>query len=272
MAILAQVARSLTGRHTGITMKTVILAVAVLSALFSFAQQSAHLPFQWHGQTMGIDFETSNLTSAVKAAIRDDIAYAMSLIPSPHVAFEALTPTSSGYGKYTGSITVSHTTPINYCDGVLCYYKSVDNAIVFQLAPSVCSEYSTAIARTHQFSAEMLSFSNFINQVKTGYHVADMTLDQKKALFWPPSIVAEWQTIMGANFEQDITDALPDSPAPTGTWNMPSILAYQTVDIPMENTNQPSLLCELKVYGAASGERKMRYIYANGAWRALIEK
>ena len=70
-------------------MKKLILATITLSMSYGYAQ--TNLTFQWHGQTMGVEFEVTNLTASVKAAIRDDIAYSLSLIPTNDVAFNPLT-------------------------------------------------------------------------------------------------------------------------------------------------------------------------------------
>jgi len=253
-------------------MKRMIIVTVGLLIFVCARIQGTELTFQWHGQTMGVDFEDTNLTASVKCAIRDDIAYTMSLIVATNVVFEPLHPSNPKTSKYSGFVSFSSATPVNYCDGVLCFYKNTSEGIVFKLGQSVCSRYVAAIALTNQFVSEVNAFSNFINQVKAGYNVANMTLDQKKALFWPPSIVEEWQSNMGNQFEQEITDSIPAEPAPVGVWNMPSILAYQMDANTLENTNSPSLFCELRVYGATSGTRKLRYIYANGMWRALIGK
>ena len=50
-----------------------------------------------HG-TMGLDFKETNLTASVKNAIRDDIAYSMSLIAASNVTFEVSAPNTNHTG------------------------------------------------------------------------------------------------------------------------------------------------------------------------------
>ena len=75
--------------------KTVIFILLGASCAYA---QTTNLTFQWHGQTMGLEFETTNLTASVKNAIRDDVAYALSLIAASNVTFEVSAPNTNHTG------------------------------------------------------------------------------------------------------------------------------------------------------------------------------
>jgi hypothetical protein len=92
-------------------MKKLIMTI-MLGASCACAQPT-NLTFQWHGQTMGVQFEVANLTDSVKVAIRDDIAYSLSLIPATNVTFTATTSNTN----YSGILSIHYKTPINYCGG-----------------------------------------------------------------------------------------------------------------------------------------------------------
>ena len=202
-------------------MKKAIVIVVGVMAITCAQSQVIGLTFQWHGQDMIVDFETTNLSASVKSAIRDDIAYSLSIIASSNVVFETLTPDSSNYGKYTGFMTISHTTPINYCGGVLCYYKNSGGQTIFQLSPKTCANYAAAVTLTNQHAIAINAFSNFFSNAKTGFDVTNMTLAEKKAFFWGVAAIDAWEQEEDANFDQALTDALSFRPADIPPWAFP---------------------------------------------------
>lgn len=255
-------------------MKTVVSLIIVISAIWSHAQTNSLL-FQWHGQTMGVGFEPTNLTDSVEHAIRDDIAYSLSLIPSTNVTFATLSPSSSGYGKYAGFITISHLTPINYCDGILCYYKNIGENVVFQLSQSVCSKYMAAIALTNQYASTINSFSNFYYHVQTGFNVTNMTLEEKKSYYWG-AFVNEFEQEEGANFEQVLTATLSSRPATLPPWTfppMPSILSFSLWEADATDTlPTPVLLCQVRRWDPVNKSTKWSFVYAGEKWRYCLKE
>ena len=250
-------------------MKRMIAIIACLLVFVCARTQGTELTFQWSGQTMGVDFEDTNLTASVKYAIRDDIAYGLSLIPPTNVTFEVLTPTSSGYGKYAGFMTVSHTTPINYCDGILCYFKNIGGNKVFQLSPAVCSNYVAAIALTNQYASAVTALSNYLHQAEAGYDVANMTLAQKRDFFWNPPLMEKIEILKGGQFEQFLNASIPDVNDPIkGVWPFPSILCFKVSSELIAGGNQPVLSC--KVIGGHLEDDDINtflLVYIDGFWR-----
>ena len=250
-----------------------LVLLCCVSLSFLVQSQTPNLTFQWHGQTMGVEFEVTNLTASVKAAIRDDIAYSLSLIAASNVTFEALTPTSSSYGKYAGFATISHTTPINYCAGILCYYNTSGGQTVFQLAPDVCLAYAVAITLTNQHAAAVNAFSNFISHAKTRFDVTGMTLTEKKAFFWGTAAIDALEQEEGANFDQALTDALSSRPSDIPPWAfppMPSILAFSAWDGAGAGVPVPTLLCKVKRWDPVNKTTHWSFVYADGTWRYCL--
>jgi hypothetical protein len=204
-----------------------------LSAIFAHSQTTA-LSFQWHGQTMGVDFENTSLTVSVKNAIRDDIAYAMSLIPSANVVFETLQTSNPNSTKYAGYLNVS--APVNYSEGILGFYKHINGVKVFQITPASCKKYTTAITLTNQYSSAVNAFSNYLHSFKSGIDTSGITLAEKKALLWnPPLIQRLEENYSGAELEELVGGAIPAVPAPSGACPNPPILAFSVeTDLPAE--------------------------------------
>ena len=254
-------------------MKKAIVIVAGVMAITCAQAQATGLTFQWHGQTLGVDFGLTNLTAGVKGAIRDDVAYSLSLIPTTNVTFEALTPTSSNYGKYAGFVTFSHSTPINYCDGILCYYNTSGGQTVFQLDQDVCSAYAVAITLTNQHAAAVTAFSNFVSHAKTGFDVTGMTLAEKKAFFWGTAAIDALEREEGANFDQVLTDALSSRPSDIPPWAfppMPSILAFSAWDGAGAGLPVPMLLCKVKRWDPVNKTTHWSFVYADGRWKYCL--
>lgn len=248
-------------------MKTRFVPIMTMFAAVYLQAQASPLPFQWHGQTMAVDFELTNLTASVQIVIRDDIAYSMSLIPSTNVNFSLLLPASSYYGKYSGSAHFDCNTPINYCEGVLCYYTTVGTNICWQIEPQVCSNYLAAIAVTNQHATAVNAFSNYLHQFTTGIDTSNMTLTEKKALLWNPPLVQLLEETSATEFEELIGGAIPAVPAPPGACPAPSILAFKVeTDLPQEWC-PPLLCCNVKVWRGASGRDIFRFCFVNSTWR-----
>jgi hypothetical protein len=161
-------------------MGKMIQTIFLLGASCACAQ-TTNLTFQWHGQTMGLEFETTNLTASVKNAIRDDIAYSMSLIAASNVTFEVSAPNTN----HTGVVSFHYKTPINYLEGELCFYKTIGGNVWWQIDSETCSKYLAAIALTNQHAVAVNSFSNFYHQVINGFDITGMTLEEKKATSIP---------------------------------------------------------------------------------------
>jgi hypothetical protein len=246
-------------------MKLIISFIAATLAVCSQAQ-TPPLLFQWHGQTMGVEFEATNLTGSAKNAIRDDIAYAMSLIPATNIVFEPLSPGNPNSSKYTGYLTIS--APINYGSGVLCFYKTIGSSKIFQLAPDACLKYAAAMAVTNQYSSAVNTFSNYLHSFKAGIDTSTMTLAEKKALLWnPPLLQRLEETYSGAELEELMGGAIPAAPAPPGACPAPSILAFKIeTDLPAEWC-PPLLCCAVKVSRGLSGTDQLLFCYVEGTWR-----
>ncbi len=249
-------------------MKAVFLPLFLMAGLvWDCNAQPTALPFQWHGQTMGLEFEQTNLATSAQIAIRDDIAYSMSLIPFTNVTFTVLAPTNSYYGKYNGFVSFSCTTPINYCEGVLCYYKTIGDVINFQLDPKACSNYIAAITLTNQQETAVNAFSDYLSQFKTGIDVSNMTLTEKKALLWNPPLMKLLEETSGNRFEELLEGAIPSVPAPDGARPQPSILAFSVQTNLPEEWAPPLLCCNMKAWRGENGDRRLSFCYVNGSWR-----
>jgi len=254
-------------------MKRLIMTAIMLSVVHGYAQ-TTNWTFQWHGQTMGLDFEVTNLTKSVKAAIRDDIAYSMSLIPTTNIVFEVFPPTSPSYGKYTGFADF-YFPRINYCGGILCFYKTVGGNVRWQIGEEASSKYLSVIALTNQYASAIHSFSNFYHNVITGFDVSGMTLEEKKS-FFSGSLLDEWEQEKGDEFEQFITAGLSLRPSPFPEWAsppLPSILAFSKWEIDeIDVVPKPELLCQMRRWSPMNKNTLWSFVYAGGKWRyCLIE-
>lgn len=252
-------------------MKAIFLPLFLMAGLvLNCNALSTALPFQWHDQTLWIDFEKTNLTESVRYAIRDDVAYSMSLIPVTNVTFAILTTNDQFYGMYTGAATISDQTQINYCHGIFDFYKTIAATNYYQIDVRSCSNYVAAISITNQYASAISSFSNFLNQVRAGFSVTNMTLSQKRALFWNPAILNDWELQSGNNFEQELTAAIPCTPTPTVNSPTPSILAYSVHDDIVEGGNPALLCCELKIWREGDWAHKVVFVYVEGSWRFCL--
>jgi|GEM_PF-3181030 len=248
-------------------MKRMIAIIACLLVFVCARTQGTELTFQWHGQTMGVDFEDTNLTVSAKSAIKDDIAYALSLIASSNVTFSLLTPDSSYYGEYKGFVNFGADTRINYSEGVLCYYKEIDGNIRWQIGSQVSSNYLAAITLTNQYASAVSVLSNYLHQFTAGIDISGMTLSEKKALLWNPPLLRLLEETSGDEFEELVGGAVPAVPAPPGACPFPSILAFKAeTDLPAE-WEPPLFCCNIKVWRGASGGGTFLFCYVNGTWR-----
>jgi hypothetical protein len=246
-------------------MKKLIQTIILLGASCAYAQ-TTNQTFQWHGQTMGIEFETTNLTDSVKSAIRDDIAYSLSLIAASNVTFEVSAPNTN----HTGVVSIHYQTPIDYCEGVLCFYKTIGGNVWWQIDSETCSNYLAAITLTNQHATAINSFSNYFHQVKTGFDITGLTFAEKKAFFWGP-LVDVFAQEEGDNFEQFISDALTVRPSPLPEsmfLPLPSILAFSAWKAKEDDMQPvPVLLCTLKHWNPVNESTKWYFVYAGGKWR-----
>ena len=246
-------------------MKKLIQTIILLGASCAYAQ-TTNLTFQWHGQTMGVEFAMTNLTDSVKVAIRDDIAYSLSLIATNHVTFEASTPDTN----YIAAVRFHYQIPVDYCEGILCLYKTIEGNIWWQIGPNACSEYLAAITLTNQHAAAVNAFSNFYHQVINGFDITGMTLEEKKSFFWGHQI--EWAIKReGDNFENVLSEALASRPTPPPGWSpppRPPILAFLAWE-PSEYDDQPVpvLLCKMRRDDGNNTNTVWPFVYAGGKWR-----
>jgi hypothetical protein len=252
-------------------MKKLIMTAIMLSVAYGHAQ-TTNLTFQWHGQTMGLYFEATNLTASVKRAIRDDIAYSMSLIPTTNVVFEVFPPTSPSYSKYTGFVDF-HTPRINYCGGVLSLYKTAGGNIHWEIDTNTSTKYLMAIALTNQYATAISAFTNFHHNLVKGFDVSGMTLAEKKAFFWG-SLIDEIEQEEGANFEPGITATLSQRPSPLPEWMFPprpSILAFSKWEMgKIDDLPTPVLLCLAKHWTPENKNTKWPFVYVKGKWRYCL--
>jgi len=251
-------------------MKKLILSAVMLGTSHGYAQ-TTNLTFQWHGQTMGLDFEATNLTKSVKIAIRNDIAYSMSLIPTNNVTFDVLAPGHPDFGSYTGFVDFLDVR-INYCSGVLCGYKTDVGNVRWQIGEETSSKYLAAIAVTNQHALAIAAFTNYFNQF-TGGQIdnSSMTLAEKKALLWNPPFLQQVKKAYGDTdkYEELIGGMIPRVPAPPGACPFPSILAF-TIETDLPDEWNPTLLCcEVRYWaeGIYGGPRKFLFCYVEGTWR-----
>ena len=255
----------------GNSMKKTVIFI-LLGASCAYAQ-TTNLTFQWHGQTMGVDFKETNLTDSVKNAIRDDIGYAMSLISFTNISYEAHSPTHPDYGKRTGVAAIAESTPYNYCDGIINDYKAVGNTTTFVLCNSACSNYVATIALTNQYALQIAAFSNFFHHVKTGFDVTGLTLAEKKSFFWGSPFLEVWEESEGDGFEQRLTQALSfrPNPLPPNVFPPnPAILAFvvymdEDIGIP-----QPTLFCEVRRWDPVNENTQWNFIWIDGKWRYCL--
>ena len=253
-------------------MKKLISAISVFSMCVTLAQ--TNWTFQWHGQTMGLDFEVTNLTTSVKAAIRDDVAYAMSLIPATNISYEAYSANHPDYGKLTGIASIAKDTPYNYCAGIINDYKIVGNTTNFVLREKACSNYVAAITWTNQYATQVATFSNFFYHVKTGFDVTGMTLAEKKSFFWGSSFLEELEASEGNGFEETLTQALSfrPNPLPSGVFPPnPSILAFIVyTDGKIIGTPLPTLFCRVRQWDSVNKNTLWDFINVGGKWRYCL--
>ena len=249
-------------------MKRLIQTIILLGASCAYTQ-TTNLTFQWHGQTMGLDFKETNLTASVKNAIRDDIAYSLSLIAVSNVTFELSAPNTN----HTGVVSIHYQTPIDYCEGVLCFYKTIGGNVWWQIDSETCSNYLAAITLTNQHAVAVNSFSNFHHQVINGFDITGMTLEEKKTFFWG-SYLDVLEQKEGDNFEQVISKGLSVRPSPLPTWALlplPSILAFSEWEAEEDDAQPvPVLLCTVKRWTLMNESTRWNFVYAGGKWRYCL--
>lgn len=194
----------------------------------------------------------------------------MSLIPTNDVTFTVFPPNSPDASNYTGRVRIPYTTPINYCGGILCFYKTIGGNVYWKIGEEASAEYLAAIALTNQYATAMNSFSNFYHNLITGFDTTGMTLAEKKAFFWNPYLDREEQE-MGAEFEPAITDFLSSRPPTLPEWEFPpkpSILAFSKWKYgKVDGLPTPVLLCTAKHWEPVYGRTTERFVYAAGKWR-----
>jgi len=249
-------------------MKRLIMTAIILGTSHGYAQ-TTNLTFQWHGQTMGLAFEATNLTASVKQAIRDDIAYSMSLIPVTNAVFEVYPPNHPDSAQHTGFARFS-SARINYCEGVLFFYKTIGTNICWQIDTDTSTEYLAAIAITNQHAKAVAAFTNYFNQFTGGkIDTSKMTLAQKKALIWNPPLLQKLEDNYGDQLDEMLSGVVPAEPAPPGACPFPPIIAFRIrTDLPAD-LKPPLLWCEVKYWaeGVYGGPMTFLFCYVNGKWR-----
>jgi hypothetical protein len=159
-----------------------------LCAVFvvAFAQAQTVSPdlswtLPWGTSQAGLLFEDTNLTTSVKAAIRDDVARILSFNSLENASFETLSPGSSYYGKWTGNMTLTNAVLPRLLP--LSYYKTCSDTNYFVIEEKVCLAYLDKILLTNQNALAINSLSNFvsmINQVTTN----NLSSAGFRSLFW----------------------------------------------------------------------------------------
>jgi hypothetical protein len=150
---------------------------------------------------------------------------------------------------------------------VLCFYRNDENGIAWQLTPDACDKYIAAIASTNQYAVEVSAFSNHLYQFAAGYNRTNMTLAEKTALLWNPTLTERLQKEYPSEYGAMLGGALPSTPAPQGACPYPSILAFKIVsDLPAE-WEPPLLECKVHVLRGETMEDVCCFYWVNGSWR-----
>lgn len=159
--------------------------------------------FQWGTNTVGVVFQTTNLTQSVKATIRDDAARIMSFNPPSNSTFVAFNTGDMNYGVFTGRIAMTRALVPH--DFWLTYYNTYNGTNYFVVDPVACTNYLEKIALTNQFSlatGALEAFVNTLNQVSTN----NLSPSALASLYW--SLQNDRALTLAVDFENDMDACL----------------------------------------------------------------
>jgi hypothetical protein len=247
-------------------LKRIILCL-LLFAHGAVAQTGvASLVFTWDGQSRGLFFSGTNLTDAVKNAIRDDIALVMANVAPSNTELIVFDSGNPSHNMADGLLNIplkGKICPVNFPLG---YYRTVNGMLSFALSDTDCEIYASAVALTNQYVAQIAELPAKLIPFTNGFDIAGMTLAQKKAYIWNPELEKQ-ETDDIVQFEADISDALPKE-TNWATFFQPSVLSYRLENF--EDGGDVFLTCAFNTRLNRPANPTMRtliFAYKGGAWR-----
>ena len=245
-------------------MKKLMMTAIMLSISHGYAQ-TTNWTFQWHGQTLGLYFEVTNLTKSVKAAIRDDVALVMSNIAVAETEIHPIQPDDPDLGKVDGLMNILADGRAYPDDFPIGDYRMVNGTPFFLLSEEECSAYASAVALTNQYATQLSKMPAVIWKFTNGFDVANMTLKQKEQYIWNPKF-AQMKKDNITEYEADITEALPKG-TNWITVLKPSVLSYSKEDL--ERNGKELLVCRLciRVNRTPPTPFTLILVFKDGAWR-----
>jgi hypothetical protein len=139
---------------------------AVLMGGIAHAQTNWSWTFQRWGGTCGLLFESTNLTTSVKAAIRGDIAKAYTFTTTDNLDTGIYTPDDDEFGTFVGfdGLNGNRAGPAEL--GGWSYKLHNGNRYLY-VKEDLSAKYLTQIALTNQHKAAVGSLSNFLATVNS---------------------------------------------------------------------------------------------------------
>ncbi len=248
-------------------MKTLITVCLMMSVHTAFAQTNANQwVFQWGGQPRGILFGGTNLTDSQKCAVRDDINCVMSNVAVSNTELFVFSPGHPRYGQADGLMNISLKGKICPSAFPLAYYKMTNGVFSFVLSDAECSFYAEAVALTNTFSAQISSLPATLIPFTNGFNIASMTVPQKRAVIWNPTI----QQRLGNDdqaFVELFDSSMPNAPDLLRFF-LPSVLSFKLQ--PLEDGGDALLTCTVLGESLFEGNRKAEsslFVYVNGGWK-----
>ena len=223
--------------------------------------------FQWGTNTYGLLYGDTNLTSGVKAAIRDDIEQTYRHNPQSNTTFRLYLQGEQKYNEYTGLIWLEKAVacPKEIRTWNFRVYGGTNYLFVSE---SLCSTYSEKVALTNRQNVAISCLSNFIYSVNH-LSASNTTLTAFAQMWW--------------RFKKGRTGALSDDTPQSfmeGIQSMDEDYYYPSLLYFWERTSAhwnvpsaepPILGCTIKALpkGKADDfdEVDMDAIFKDGAWR-----
>ena len=254
-------------------MKTIAVILATCFAGGITQAQDWSWTFQRWGDTCGLLFEATNLTASVKAAIRDDIAYAYTFSSTNNLFTRVYTPNDSGYGTFVGFDGLQGNKGTTSSGG--WDYKLHNGNRYFYVKESLSTNYLAKIALTNQHQAAIGSLSNFlatVNSITTNnlnaaeYVQMWWSMRQKKPLSLTFSMYKD--EVLFFESDETVRKFCWDF---TGQYEIivPSILAFNQDAKKYEG----SIWCKPVYRKRDDGTYKHGFVdiaYCNGAWRLVL--
>jgi len=247
-------------------MKRLMMLVSLTSFYVNAQTNDLSWTFQWDGQSQGVIFLQTNLTSVVKRSICDDIEHVMSQVTVSNIEFTVLATNHPHHSEADGIAAIpdkGHICPSNF---PIDYYRLINGTHFFILNNEGCSNYLDAITLTNQYASQIAALPSVLYRFTNGFDVSSMTFEQKKMFIWNPSLDMSLQDD-AQKYETELSTALPKG-TNWVTFVRPSILAYGLEKL--DNDNGVFLRCEIltRVNRATTPiSTVLLFVYKDGTWR-----